>query len=45
MEPGRGGLSEDQLQPRELRQRPALLQEPEREHRLAHHLQTSGLCA
>lgn len=45
MEPGGGGLPEDQLQPRELRQRSTLLQEPQRKHRLAHHLQTSGLCA
>lgn len=45
LEPGGGGLPEDQLQPRELRQRPTLLQEPQRKHRLTHHLQTSGLCA
>lgn len=44
LESGGRGLPEDQLQPRELRQRPALLQEPEWEHRLAHHQQTGGLC-
>lgn len=45
MEPGGGSLPEDQLQPQELRQRPTLLQKPQREHRFTHHLQTSGLCA
>lgn len=44
MEPGGGGLPEDQLQPRELRQCPALLQEPERKHCFTHHPQTSGFC-
>lgn len=42
MEPGGGGLSEDQLQPGELRQCPTLLQEPQRKHCLAHQPQTSG---
>lgn len=45
LEPGGRRLPEDQLQPRELRQRPALLQEPQRQHRLTHHLQAGGLCA
>lgn len=44
MEPGGGSLPADQLQPRELRQRPTLLQKPQREHRVTHHLQTGGLC-
>jgi len=45
VEPGGRHLPEDQLQPRELRQRPALLQESPRQHRVADDGQAGGLCA
>lgn len=45
LESGGWGLPDYQLKPRELRQRPAQLQESQRQHRLTHHSQTSGLCA
>lgn len=45
MEPRWGGLPAHKLQPGELRQRATLLQEPGRQHRLPHLLQTGGLCA
>lgn len=39
-----GGLSEDKLEQRELRQHPALLQKPGRKYSLAAHRQTGQFC-